>query len=400
MNTRTLILQPHEGLPSSLVSLLAIMAGVSVANLYYCQPLLNMISEDLHLSAFQVNLMPVCTQVGYALGLLLIIPMGDLYNRRLTLCACASVLLCSLVGIALSFHISMLLAFSYITGFFSVIPQMFIPFAALYARPEEREQKVGTILSGLLVGILASRVLSGYVGHWLGWRAMYLMAACMIGVMSCLVIRSFPDVAPTYKGRFLDLIGSIRTLAAEYPRSLLYSVRSAFAFGSFLGMWGCLAFRMKEAPFFVGSDVVGLLGICGIAGALTASGVGKYIPRFGTDAVHYTGIVLQALAWVILALFHPSYIGIVSGIILIDIGMQCIQLSNQSATMSLFPEAASRMNTIYMVSYFIGGSLGTFLAGTLFSHMGWQGTVTAGFLMLACSVLSSIFPLLSCRSNA
>lgn len=381
---------PHQGIPSSLIAILAIMAGVSVANLYYCQPLLNMIGEDLNLSSFHVNLMPVCTQVGYALGLLLIIPMGDLYNRRTTLRCCASVLLCSLVGIALSYHIGMLLAFSFITGFFSVIPQMFIPFVALYARPEEREQKVGTILSGLLVGILSSRVLSGYIGHWLGWRAMYLIAALMIGVMSYLVIRSFPDVAPTYKGRFVDLIKSIRTLATRYPCSLRYSVRSAFAFGSFLGMWGCLAFRMKEAPYFVGSDVVGMLGLCGIAGALTASGVGKYIPRFGTDRIHYTGIALQAIAWLMLALFHHTYVGMVAGIIFIDIGMQCIQLSNQSATMSLCPEATSRMNTIYMVTYFVGGSLGTFLAGTLWSHMGWLGTVTAGFLMLGCSVLASL----------
>lgn len=369
--------------------MLAIMAGVSVANLYYCQPLLNMIREDLHLSEFEVNLMPVCTQVGYALGLLFIIPMGDLYNRRTTMMTCATVLTCSLLGISLSHHVWLLLAASFVTGFFSVIPQMFMPFASLYSRPEEKERRVGMILSGLLIGILGSRVASGYVGHLMGWRSIYVMAAFVLLTMAILVFVRFPDVAPTYKGRFVRLLLSIRALATEYPRSLLYSVRSGFAFGSFLGLWGCLAFRMKEAPFYVGSDVVGMLGICGIAGALTASGVGKYVPRYGIDRIHFTGIALQLAAWALLWAFHSSYTGIILSIIIIDIGMQCIQLSNQSATMKLCPEASSRMNTIYMVTYFIGGSLGTFLAGSLWSLYGWTGTVASGFLMLACSIASS-----------
>lgn len=366
--------------------MLAIMAGVAVANLYYCQPLLNMIREDLELTEFQVNLMPVFTQVGYALGLLFIIPMGDLYNRRNTMKWCAVVLTVSLLCIGFSHSIWLLLGASFVTGFFSVIPQMFMPFASLYSRPAEKERKVGMILSGLLIGILGSRVASGYIGHLMGWRAMYFIAAVVLMVMARLVYVVFPNVEPTYKGKFVKLLTSIRTLAAEHPRSLLYSVRSAFAFGSFLGLWGCLAFRMKEAPFFAGSDVVGMLGICGIAGALTASNVGKYVARFGVERINALGLILQTVAWGILAVFHNTYTGIILSIIIIDIGMQCIQLSNQSSTMKLCPEASSRMNTIYMVSYFIGGSLGTFLAGSLWSMFGWSGTVASGFLMLAGSV--------------
>ena len=383
-------IKPHEGIPSALMWMLSIMAGVSVANLYYCQPLLNMIREELNLTEFQVNLMPVCTQVGYALGLLFIIPMGDMYNRRNTMMHCAMVLTASLIGICLSQNIWILLTASFITGFFSVIPQMFMPFASLYSKPDEKERKVGMILSGLLIGILGSRVLSGFVGHALGWRAMYAIAAFAIMAMARIIRPYFPNVEPTYKGRFLSLLKSIHILALEYPRSLLYSVRSGFAFGSFLGLWGCLAFRMKEAPFFVGSDVVGLLGICGIAGALTASNVGKYVPRYGIDRIHFLGIALIFVAWILLAVFHNTYTGIILSIIIIDIGMQCIQLSNQSATMKLCPEASSRMNTIYMVTYFIGGSLGTFLAGSFWSLYGWMGTVASGIIMLAFSILSTI----------
>lgn len=387
--SRTTI-KPHEGIPSGLMWMLAIMAGVSVANLYYCQPLLNMIREDLSLTEFEVNLMPVCTQVGYALGLLFIIPMGDMYNRRKTIRRCAVLLVISLVAIWLSQNIWVLLGASFITGFFSVIPQIFMPFASLYSKPNEKERKVGMILSGLLIGILASRVISGYVGHAFGWRTMYLVAAFLVMCMTRIIYPYFPDEQPTYKGRFINLLKSIRTLAIEHPRSLLYSVRSGFAFGSFLGLWGCLAFRMKEAPFFVGSDVVGLLGICGIAGALTASNAGKYMPRFGVDRIHSLGITLQLAAWILIGVANDTYAGIILGIIILDIGMQCIQLSNQSATMSLCPEASSRMNTIYMVTYFIGGSLGTFLAGTLWSIFGWMGTVASGIIMIVCSVLSTI----------
>lgn len=364
------------------------MAGVSVANLYYCQPLLNMIREDIGISEFEVNLMPVFTQVGYAFGLLFIIPMGDMYNRRATILTSFGVLIVSLMSIFFAQNVWMLLAGSFVTGFFSVTPQVFMPFASLYSKPGEKERKVGMILSGLLVGILGSRVVSGYVGHIFGWRMMYAIAAILIFTSALAVIRYFPNVTPTYNGKFMKLMASIRKLAVQHPQSLLYSIRSAFAFGSFLGLWGCLAFRMKEAPFFVGSDMVGLLGICGIAGALTASNVGKYVPRYGIERINAVGLCLQMLAWGILGLFHDTYTGIIISIIVIDIGMQCIQLSNQSATMKLCPEASSRMNTIYMVTYFIGGSLGTFLAGTLWSLYGWMGTVASGFLMLTCSILS------------
>ena len=379
-------LRPNQGLPMSLILALSIMAGISVANIYYCQPLLNMIREDMMLSVFEVNLMPVLTQVGYALGLLFIIPLGDLYNRRTTILASFLTLVASLIAIYFSRDSTILLTASFVTGFCSVSPQVFIPFVSLYAKPEQKERKAGIVLSGLLVGILASRVVSGYVGHLMGWRSMFLIAAVVMGISALIILRIFPNVEPTYKGTFVSLMKSIRRLAVDHPRSLLYSIRSAFAFGSMLGMWACLAFKMKAAPFFADSDTVGMLALCGVAGALTASNVGKYIPLYGTERINAFGVMMMALAWVIFAFFDDSYPGMILGIIIIDVGMQCIQLSNQSATMRLCPEATSRMNTIYMVTYFIGGSFGTFLAGTAWSLAGWSGTVAAGTLMVVCSI--------------
>ena len=157
-----------------------------------------------------------------------------------------------------------------------------------------------------------------------------------------------------------------------------------------LGLWACLAFRMKEAPFFADSDTVGMLALCGVAGALTASNVGKYIPKYGVERINGIGATFMVLSWIIMYLFQNTYTGMIAGIIIIDIGMQCIQLSNQSATMRLCPEATSRMNTIYMVTYFIGGSFGTFIAGTMWSLYGWSGTVAAGFGMILVSIFITL----------
>lgn len=390
-------MKPDEGIASWLVLLLAVMAGVSVANLYYCQPLLNLIREDMGLTEFEVNLMPVCTQVGYALGLLFIIPMGDLYNRRTTITACFACLIVSLLGIGLTHSAALLLAASLVTGFCSVAPQVFIPFVTLYSRPGEKAKKAGIILSGLLCGILGSRVISGYVGNAFGWRAIYYAAAAGILVSAIVILKVFPNVEPTFKGKFRTLMASIATLGREHPRALLYSVRSALVFGSVLGMWACLAFRMSEAPFFDGSDTVGLLGLCGVAGALTASNVGRFIPHYGVERINIIGVLLVLGSWIIMGVFHNTYAGIIAGVIIIDIGMQCVQLSNQTATMQLCPEASSRMNTIYMTTYFIGGSLGTFIAGTLWSQFGWMGTVGTGAGMATLAIILSLAKTFLCK---
>ena len=383
-------LRPNQGLPMALIVALSVMAGISVANIYYCQPLLNMIREDAGLTVFEVNLMPVFTQIGYALGLLLIVPMGDLYNRRKTIRASFLSAAAALLVISMTTDVRLLLGASFVVGIASVSPQVFIPFVLLYAKPDQKERKAGIVLSGLLVGILASRVVSGYVGHVMGWRTMYVIAAFVMAISAAILLRIFPNVAPTYRGTFASLMKSIKSLAASHPRSLLYALRSAFAFGSLLGMWGCMAFRMKEAPFFADSDTVGLLGLCGVAGALTASNVGKYIPRYGVERINAFGVALILLAWIIMGTLDNTYAGMIAGIVIIDIGMQSIQLSNQSATMRLCPEATSRMNTIYMVTYFIGGSFGTFIAGTMWSLFGWSGTVGAGIALILCSVLITL----------
>lgn len=384
-------LKENEGLPASILWTLAIVAGISVANLYYNQPLLNMIRHELGVSEFKTNLIAMVTQIGYAIGLLFIVPLGDLYQRKKIILTNFILLIFSLLTIALAQNINLILIASFVTGVCSMIPQIFIPIASQFSRPENKGRNVGIVIFGLLTGILASRVVSGFIGELFGWREMYFIAAGMMLVCAIIVLKVLPDIQPNFKGKYSDLMKSLLTLLKEFPQLGIYSVRAALNFGSFLAMWSCLAFKMGQAPFFANSNVIGLLGLCGIAGALTASFVGKYVKRVGVRRFNFIGCGLILLAWLLLFTGENIYIGIIAGIIIIDIGMQCIQLSNQTSVFYLCPQASNRINTIFMTTYFIGGSLGTFLAGTFWHWYGWHGVILIGAILTGTSLLITIF---------
>lgn len=384
-------LKENEGLPASILWTLAIVAGISVANLYYNQPLLNMIRHELGVSEFKTNLIAMVTQIGYAIGLLFIVPLGDLYQRKKIILTNFILLIFSLLTIALAQNINLILIASFVTGVCSMIPQIFIPIASQFSRPENKGRNVGIVISGLLTGILASRVVSGFIGELFGWREMYFIAAGMMLVCAIIVLKVLPDIQPNFKGKYSGLMKSLLTLLKEFPQLGIYSVRAALNFGSFLAMWSCLAFKMGQAPFFANSNVIGLLGLCGIAGALTASFVGKYVKRVGVRRFNFIGCGLILLAWLLLFTGENIYIGIIAGIIIIDIGMQCIQLSNQTSVFYLCPQASNRINTIFMTTYFIGGSLGTFLAGTFWHWYGWHGVILIGAILTGTSLLITIF---------
>lgn len=384
-------LKENQGLPASLLWTLAIIAGISVANLYYNQPLLNRISRDLQTSEFTANLIAMITQIGYAIGLLFIIPLGDLFKRKTIILINFTVLVVSLLTIALTPYIHLILFTSLLTGICSVMPQIFIPIAAQFSTPETKGKNVGMIVSGLLTGILASRVVSGIIGEYLGWRFIFFVAAGMMVICVIIIMRVLPDIPCNFKGRYSDLMKSLFSLVMEYPQLRISSLRAGIAFGSFLALWTSLAFKMEQAPFFAGNNIVGLLGLCGIAGALTASYIGNYVQVLGVKRLNYIGCSLIFAAWFSLYSGQNSYVGIITGIFIIDIGMQCIQLSNQTTIFSLNPKAANRINTIFMTTYFIGGSIGTLLAGTFWHWFGWQGVVGTGITLATCSFMINIF---------
>ncbi len=383
--TRT-VLEPGAGIPKGLLRALAVIAGLSVANLYYNQPLLELLRTELHTTTLEANRIAFYAQTGYALGLFFVIPLADLIDRRRIVGGAFALLVVALAGIAASGSIRTIQLFSLATGVCSVLPHLFIPLAARYSRPEERNRNVGIILSGLLTGILASRVVSGAVGEWWGWRTMYGAAAATMAAAGIATLRLLPDARPDFRGGYGALMGSLWTLVRRYPVLRLYSLRAALAFASFLCFWASLAFRMAEPPFRAGSDVVGALGLCGIAGAVTATFAGRWIARVGVRRFNVHGAALQLGAWALFGIGADSYAAIVAGIVAIDIGMQCIQLSNQAVLFELEPAASNRINTIFMSIFFVGGACGTFLSGAAWSLCGWTGVVAVGAALTLASL--------------
>ena len=366
------------------------MAGLTVANLYYNQPLLEMIRCDLQTTSSLANLIAVITQVGYALGLLFIVPTGDLFSRRKIIVVCMVIAALMTTTIGLSDNIYIIWAASLLMGACSIVPQLFIPIAGQFSRPENKARNMGYVLSGLLIGILAARVVSGMIGEWFGWRMMYYIAGVVMIMCLALTLWLMPQMQQNFSGTYAGLMKSVLRIFVDHPRIRLNSIRAAFGFGSMLTFWACLAFHLADAPFHSGSDAVGYLGICGVAGALVASGIGKYIPRYGTKRFCIVGSVCQIAAWIVAYALGFTYIGLIVSLILVDSGLQCLQLSNQSACIQEVPEASNRANTIFMTTYFIGGSLGTFLAGQGWYLAGWQGVCLVGFTFAAISLCISL----------
>lgn len=383
-------LKEDKGIERSLLLTMAVIAGLTVANCYYNQPLLEMIRHDMGVSQHEANLITVVTQIGYALGLCFLIPMGDLYSRRRIIVINMSVAAVMAIFIAFSQRVWIVWGASLLLGACSVIPQFFIPIAGQYSEKKNKGRNMGIVLSGLLTGILASRVISGYVGEWLGWREMFIIAALIMIVCLILTLKIMPQIDCNYVGTYRGLMKSVFHIVANNARIRLYAIRAAFSFGSMMAIWSCLAFRLAQAPFFSGSEMVGTLGMCGIAGALAASGLGKLVNQWGIRKLSLYGACLQLVAWTTAYLFGDTYMGLIVAIILVDIGLQCLQLSNQSGCIQEMPEASNRANTIFMTTYFIGGSFGTYCAGLAWTHEGWMGVCAVGAVLAAISLSITI----------
>lgn len=383
-------LKENKGIERSLLLTMAVIAGLTVANCYYNQPLLEMIRHDMGVSQHEANLITVVTQIGYALGLCFLIPMGDLYSRRRIIVINMSVAAVMAVFIAFSQRVWIVWGASLLLGACSVIPQFFIPIAGQYSEKKNKGRNMGIVLSGLLTGILASRVVSGYVGEWLGWREMFIIAALIMIVCLILTLKIMPQIDSNYVGTYRGLMKSVFHIVASNARIRLYAIRAAFSFGSMMAIWSCLAFRLAQAPFFSGSEMVGTLGMCGIAGALAASGLGKLVNQCGIRKLSLYGACLQLVAWTTAYLFGDTYMGLIVAIIMVDIGLQCLQLSNQSGCIQEMPEASNRANTIFMTTYFIGGSFGTYCAGLAWTHEGWMGVCAVGAVLAAISLSITI----------
>lgn len=378
---------PQNYLTKTLLWLMTIGAGLVVANNYYNQPLLGKIAKEFNISESTANNIAMLTQIGYALGLLLLIPLGDMFKRKKIIVADFVLIVLSLLTFALSTNIYVTFAASFLIGFSSVIPQMFVPIAAQLSKPEEKGKNVGLVMSGLLVGILVSRVFSGIVGEILGWREVYYIAIGVIIIFGISIVIVLPDIKPTFKGTYSQLMQSLVYYLWTVPSLRLASLRGALGFGSFMAFWTTLTFHLERPPFFAGSDIAGMLGLVGVVGALAASFVGRMTDRMNKNLLITIAVIAMIASWAIFGVWGFSYAGLVVGIILLDIGLQSMHITNQTIVFSTHPEATNRLNTVYMVSYFIGGSLGTFISGKAWGAFGWQGSVGVGIGFVAIALI-------------
>jgi predicted MFS family arabinose efflux permease len=216
----------------------------------------------------------------------------------------------------------------------------------------------------------------------------YIVSALMI-IGLAVILFMMPQAPQSFKGTYQELMHTVGHIFVTQPKIRLYSFRASMGFGSLLPIWACLAFHLAQPPFMAGSDKVGMLSLCGVAGALAASGVGKYVPKVGVHRMSVIGSLSQLAAWVVAFLYGHTYAGLIAAIILVDVGAQCLQISNQSGSLQQLPQATNRVNTIFMTTFFVMGSLATFCAGQSWNHFGWTGVCCVGAAFAVISLLLS-----------
>lgn len=388
---------PQAGAPAarSLPTLaMAAATGMGVANIYYNQPMLGLIEHEMPgpLSA----MLPMVTQLGYALGLVLLVPLGDLLERRRLIVVQFLLLAGALALIAVAPNAAMLLLAAAVMGSMSTVAQQIVPFAAHLASPDKRGAVVGTVMSGLLCGILLSRTLAGVVASHAGWRAMFGLAVPIsllaAGLMRWRLPRSQPDAELGYGA----LLGSMAHLWREFPALRLSSVSQGLVFGSFSAFWSILALHLQEPRFGLGAGAAGLFGVIGIVGVAAAPLAGRVADRHGPRPMIVAGAVIVLAAWLLIRLWD-TLAGMVLGVVALDFGVQIALISNQHIVYALRPEARSRLNTVFMCVMFLGGALGSAGAAWGWAHGGWPLVALIG---LGASALAAMLQLFFARKPA
>ncbi|TSD89409.1 MFS transporter [Mycobacterium sp. KBS0706] len=375
---------------------MAAAAGVAVANIYYNQPMLGLIEAELpgRLSP----LIPTATQLGYAVGLFLLVPLGDILERRRLIVTQFGVLALALAMAAIAPNALLILLASLVLGVSSTVAQQIVPLAAHLAAPERRGATVGFILAGILTGILLSRTLAGFVATYGGWREMFWLGVPMALLAGGLMMVVLPHSPPDSRLGYGRLLHSIIHLWREFPVLRLAAATQALIFAAFTAFWTILAFRLQGPPFGLGADVAGLFGIVGAVGIFAAPLAGRVADARGPAPVVVLGAALTLVSWIVFGAWI-SLAGLVVGVILLDFAMQSALVSNQHIVFALRPEARARLNTVLMGSMFIGGAIGSAGATFAWETGGWPGVVGFGLALGASASAMQIFSLLRSRRH-
>lgn len=373
------------------VLLMAIATGIIVANLNYIQPIEGLIATTFQVSKAAVGVVAMLTQLGYAFGLLFIVPLGDIFNRYHLIQIMLILSILALLSAFLSPSIIIFGLASLLVGITSVAPQIIIPYAAFLAPSLHQGKVLGNVLSGLLTGILLSRSVSGLLGSILSWQYVYLIAAIactiLLGVLHLYLPRDPRQHQNMHYGKIL---ASLPNLLAKEKHLQGAAINGFCLFGVSNVLWSTLAFYLAN-QYHLGSDVAGLLGLLGITGVLFASIIGRMVDTYSPRMTIGLGILFSTLAFVIFASIGHLFIGLIVGIVLLDLGTQFGQVSNQAIVQSLSLKASSRNNSVFMFSYFLGGSLGTFFATFAWSRFGWVGVCSVAAIFLIGALLGHLF---------
>jgi predicted MFS family arabinose efflux permease len=360
------------------VALFAVACGISAANLYYAQPLLPQISRELHTGSGGAALVVTAAQIGYGVGLALIVPLGDILIRRRLVPGILLVASAALFVASVAPDIVVLVAAVAIAGVCSVAAQILVPYAAELASDDQRGRVVGTVMSGLLLGILLARTFSGLIAEVAGWRAVYVVAGVMVLVLSGVLSRRLPAEGPRQSLSYSRLLGSVVHLMRTEPVLRLRAAIGALAFATFNVIWTSLAFLLVAAPYHYSEAVIGLFGLLGAAGALAASFSGRLADRGFERWVTGGSLIIMVASMALLFLGSEHLVALMAGVLLADLAIQAVHIQNQQLIFGIDPSARSRLNTGYMVTYFIGGAIGSATTGLAYASGGWSAVVLLG----------------------
>jgi predicted MFS family arabinose efflux permease len=375
-----------RGMSGGMILLFAVATGQAVASNYLAQPLLDTLRGQFGVSAAVAGLIVTTAQVGYAAGLILLLPLGDLFERRGLITTLAAITVAGLLAAAVAPSIGFFMAAAGVIGVTSVMAQLLVPFAATLAPEADRGRVVGNVMSGLILGILLARTFSGLVSQVAGWRTVYVVAAVLMLVQTVVLFVKLPRYRQSAGLPYPKLLASVIGIARGEPvlrRRALYGV---FSFATFSVLWTTLAFLLSGAPFRYSDGVIGLFGLVGAAGALTATVVGHYTDRGWVYWLTGGSAWLMLLGFVFLWLGRQSLAPLLVGIVLLDIGSQGVHISNQSEIYRLRPEARNRINAFYMTSCFVGAAAGSAAAAFAYGHWSWAGTCVLGGIVSVLAV--------------
>jgi predicted MFS family arabinose efflux permease len=375
------------GMSRRMTWLFAIAAGAAVGNLYWAQPLLKYIGDSFMVPTSVAGLLVTVTQVGYAVGIFLVVPLGDTLNRRRLVPTVMALSALALAACAIAPSFNVLLFALCLTGLSTLTGQLLLPMAGDLANDEQRGRVVGTVASGTLTGIVVSRMISGLLADAFGWRAVYVLAALMATVLALVLARSLPELPSRPPVSYRKLLGSVLALV-RHQRSVqvILAIGSA-SFAVFTLFWTGLTFLLSSAPFSYSATQIGMVGLAGLAGTVAAGRAGQLHDRGWSRPATTAALVLALVSLVIAVAGASSIVLILIGTVLFQAAIQAINVLNQIRLFALDPTARSRLNTAFVTSNFIGGAIGSAMAGVLWQVGGWSAVIGVGGGLVAAALI-------------